>query len=68
MVVAAAIPALRIEAFLPAFAWARWTLGDRVEIGVRAELQGNKYAVRDARIQDSFPCSAQATGRCVAPP
>ena len=52
---------MQIEAFLPAFASARWTLWDRIEIGVRAELEGNEYAVRDRRIQRAFPCRGEQT-------
>ena len=53
------VPNVRIEAFLPAFAWARWHFWNRLEIGVRAEFQGNEYAVRDRRIRDAYPCRAQ---------
>ena len=51
---------LRLEAFLPAFLWARWTLWNRLEIGARAEFQGNAYAVRDARIRNAYPCRGRA--------
>ncbi len=51
---------IRIEAFLPAFLTARWTLWNRLELGLRAELQGNEYAVRDQRIRDAYPCRAEA--------
>lgn len=48
----------RIEAFLPAFAATTFTIARRVELGVRAEVAGNSYAVRDARIARSWPCVA----------
>ena len=54
-------PAVRIEAFIPAFANLSWSLGNRIELGARAELQGNEYAVRDRRIRDAYPCAAEPT-------
>lgn len=48
-----------IEAFLPAFVQTKATLGDRIEIGYRAEVQGNAYAVRDDRIATAWPCRAE---------
>lgn len=39
-------PFIQIEAFVPAFAHAKWRLGDRFEIGARIEVAGNAYAVR----------------------
>lgn len=51
-------PRWRLEAFVPAFAHLRLTLGSRVEVGVRAEVAGNSYAVRDARFAESWPCAA----------
>lgn len=49
-----------LEAFLPAFVHARYTMFDRVRVGVLAEFSGNEYAVRDARIRDAWPCAGQA--------
>ena len=49
----------RIEAFLPAFIDTRYTLWDRLELGLRADVAGNAYAVRDERIRSAWPCSAQ---------
>jgi hypothetical protein len=39
---------LRIDVFVPAFATVRYTLWDRVELGVRAEITGHTYAFRGA--------------------
>ena len=61
------VDGLEIETFLPAFLWARWTLFDRVELGVRAEFQGNEYAVRDGRIRDRYPCAAAAVDDPLTP-
>lgn len=48
-----------VELFLPAFLQTKLRLWDRVELGYRAEVQGNAYAVRDARVADAWPCAAQ---------
>lgn len=50
------LPELQIEAFVPAFAQARWTLFDRLQLGVRSELSGNSYAIGDERISGRWPC------------
>lgn len=50
--------ALKLEAFLPAFIDARYTFGGRVELGLRADVAGNAYAVRDRRIRSAWPCAA----------
>ncbi|WP_437677642.1 DUF6268 family outer membrane beta-barrel protein [Sorangium sp. So ce131] len=52
-------PHFRLEAFLPGFAAAKLTFSDRVEIGLRADVAGNAYAVRDARVTGAWPCAAQ---------
>jgi len=52
---------VRVDAFLPAFAEAKYTAWDRVEIGARLEVVGSAYAVRDARVAGRWPCAAQAT-------
>jgi hypothetical protein len=49
---------LKLEAFLPAFADVRYSLGGRVELGLRADVAGNSYAVRDNRIRRAWPCAA----------
>ncbi len=56
----APIATFRIEAFVPAFASLKHTLFDRVELGMRVEVFGNEYAVRDERIADAWPCVASA--------
>lgn len=50
---------LRIETFLPAFIDARYTFRERLELGLRADVAGNAYAVRDERIRSAWPCAAQ---------
>jgi hypothetical protein len=51
----------QLEAFVPAFINVKYTLGNRVEIGLRADLSGNSYAIRDQRIAGAWPCAARAT-------
>lgn len=52
--------ALKLEAFLPAFIDARYTIAGRVELGLRADVAGNAYAVRDDRIRGTWPCAASS--------
>ncbi|KYF62582.1 DUF6268 family outer membrane beta-barrel protein [Sorangium cellulosum] len=52
-------PYFRLEAFLPGFATAKLTFSDRLEIGLRADVAGNAYAVRDARVAGAWPCAAR---------
>ncbi|WP_438003698.1 DUF6268 family outer membrane beta-barrel protein [Sorangium sp. So ce321] len=52
-------PYFRLEAFLPGFATAKLTFSDRVELGLRADVAGNAYAVRDPRVTGAWPCAAQ---------
>ena len=47
-----------LETSIPAFLNAKFTVWDRVEIGARAEVAGNAYAVRDSRIRSAWPCAA----------
>jgi len=54
------LDALRIETFLPAFVAVSYTFWERLELGVRADVAGNAYAVRDDRIQGAWPCAAAA--------
>jgi hypothetical protein len=49
---------VQVEAFVPAFAQARWTIAGRVELGVRSEFNGNSYAIGDERIAGAWPCRA----------
>jgi hypothetical protein len=51
------LEALKVEAFLPAFIDVRYTLGQRVELGLRADVAGNAYSVRDERIRGAWPCA-----------
>lgn len=52
------VPALRFETFLPAFAQLLYTVAGRVEVGVRADVSGNSYGIRDPSIAESYPCRA----------
>ena len=54
------VPNVLIEGFLPAYVRTKWTLWNRLELGVTAEFQGNEYAVRDRRIRESLPCRGAA--------
>lgn len=54
------IPSISLETFLPSFIQAKYTAWDRLEIGYRAEIQGNAYAVRDERVADAWPCVTSA--------
>jgi hypothetical protein len=47
----------RVESFLPAFIDTRYTFWKRLELGVRADIAGNSYAVRDERIRNAWPCA-----------
>ncbi|MEM9190335.1 MAG: DUF6268 family outer membrane beta-barrel protein [Myxococcota bacterium] len=49
----------RVEGFLPAFVNATFHIGERVELGMRGEVQGNSYGIRDERIAGRWPCRAQ---------
>lgn len=55
------VEGLQIEAFIPAFAAVKRSFANRVELGVRAEIAGNAYAVRDARVADAWPCAPGST-------
>jgi hypothetical protein len=48
---------LKVETFLPAFIDVRYTFSQRVELGLRADVAGNAYAVRDERIRSAWPCA-----------
>jgi Domain of unknown function (DUF6268) len=54
------LPALKVETFLPAFVDVRYSFGQRVELGLRADVAGNAYAVRDERIRGAWPCAGGA--------
>lgn len=51
---------LQFETFLPAFVAAKYTIGERVELGVRADIAGNSYGVRDRRVTGTWPCTARS--------
>ena len=51
-------PRFQLETFLPAFLSAKYTLGDRVELGLRIDVAGNSYAIRNGRIANVWPCAA----------
>lgn len=48
-----------VDAFVPAFATARYTAWNRVEVGARVELAGNIYAIRDPAARSRWPCAAE---------
>jgi len=50
-----------IESLLPAFVNARYTAWDRVEVGTLIDITGSKYAIRDRRTTERWPCAGQAT-------
>jgi hypothetical protein len=51
---------LQVLAFVPALVSAKYTFSRRVEIGVRADITGNSYSVRDSRVADRWPCVPRA--------
>lgn len=61
-------PEFQVEAFVPAFAQTKYTFGDRVEVGFRADVAGNSYAIRDERIAGVWPCAAATTDDPATPP
>jgi len=48
---------LRMETFLPAMIDLKFLVADRLEIGPAFFVEGNEYAIRDSRIQDTIVCS-----------
>jgi len=58
-----------VEAFLPAFVNARYTVGNRFELGARVELTGATYAIRDARAAApaSIMCRTPSAARACSP-
>jgi hypothetical protein len=50
-------PWFRIETFIPAFARVLFHPHERVELGLRADIAGNSYAVRDTRVSAAPPCA-----------
>jgi hypothetical protein len=51
---------LQILVFIPALVSAKYTFSRRVEFGVRADITGNSYSIRDARVADGWPCVPHA--------
>ncbi len=49
---------IQLEAFLPAFAVAKYTFAKRVEVGLRAEVSGYQYSIDDRRLGQSDSCTA----------
>ncbi len=49
-----------VEALLPLQAEAKLGLGDRFEVGFRADVDGSSYAISDSAIRGSWPCKAEA--------
>lgn len=61
------IDEVQVDVFVPAFASARYTARNRVEVGARVEVTGSAYAIRDARAADRGPCMAQPASSPDAP-
>ena len=51
--------AITVDVFLPVQAEAKMTLADRFEIGLRADVDGNSYAISDKAIRGAWPCKAE---------
>lgn len=56
---------LRLETFVPGFARFHALIADRVEAGIRADIAGNEYAVRDERILSSPGCAGADQSQCL---
>ena len=50
-------PWMQLETFIPAFAHWKAKPGTRLEFGLRADVAGNSYAVRDARVLHGPGCT-----------
>jgi len=55
------IDEVQIEMFVPAFASARYTAWNRIELGARVEVTGSAYTIRDDDTTARWPCKAQPT-------
>lgn len=55
-----------IESLLPAFINARYTAWNRVEVGVRLEITGAKYAIRDGKT-GRWPCTGETSDDPMTP-
>ncbi len=51
---------ITFDLFLPLQAEATLALGDRFEVGLRADVDGYSYAISDSSIRDAWPCQAEA--------
>lgn len=60
-------PRWSVTAFVPAFVQSTVTVGDRLELGYRVDVQGNAYAIRDERIAERWPCVSSAEGAAAEP-
>ena len=49
-----------VEALLPLQVEAKLGLGDRFEVGFRADVDGSSYSISDSAIRGSWPCKAEA--------
>jgi hypothetical protein len=47
-----------VEALLPSQVEARLGLGDRFEVGLRAEVDGNAYSISNSAFRGAWPCQA----------
>jgi hypothetical protein len=47
----------RVEASLPFFATAIARVGDRLELGLQGDVNGNEYAIRQTEIRGRYPCA-----------
>ncbi len=52
---------VQILAFVPVLVSAKYTIGERLEMGLRADIGGNSYSVRDPRVTAVWPCAANAS-------
>ena len=58
---------VQVLAFVPVLFSAKYTIGGRLEIGVRADIGGNSYSIRDSRVTDVWPCVANASDNPATP-
>ncbi len=52
---------LRLSGLLPQSIVLNWQLGDRLELGLSSSITGQSYAITSDRVQQRWPCSAQAS-------
>ncbi len=51
---------ISVDALLPLQAEAKWRASDRIELGLRADVDGSSYSIGDSAIQGVWPCAAQS--------